>query len=228
MTPVLELHTSRMDGLSQLPSGDPSLDSDSSPDFISTADEGAAHRSYLLNTPTSFVLNSVDTSVQEYIAQEGFGALSRRYRCLLECMEAEPELSIDLATIFWATQHKQEQLDFWNLSATFRLSSNQNRLLCAKCGKWILAHDFPAHLNTEQLIAVSRSPPGWELEDASPGRRRSGGVNLSNDKFLFTTQLREFHLRQPDWPAICPICHCVVMMSYMRLHRSHINFCKQS
>ena len=218
-----------MFGPSQLPSGDPiflHLDSESSPEFMTT--EGEVHRHYLLTPPTQFVLNSVDTAVQQYIAHQGIGERFHRYRCLIDCMTAEPKRSLDLATLFWATQCKQAQLDYWCLAASTHLTSSQNRLLCAKCGKWILVHDFLAHLNYEQLVAVFRDPPGLDLEDASPECRRAGGMDLSDNELLLTTQLREYHLLQPDWLTVCPICHCIVMHAFMHLHESHIKFCKQS
>ena len=66
------------------------------------------------------------------------------------------------------------------------------------------------------------------MEDSSPACSRSSAAVLSNGDFLLCAQLREFYLRKPDWPVVCPTCHCIVMKSYMHLHCSYIRFCKRS
>ena len=98
---------------------------------------GSGYHAYLRAQPPAFIINALDSSVREYVEREGWEDWTKRLRCLNWCLEQKPTLCLDIGVMFWATQRKQEQLDFWNLSAAPVLPLDSNLLVCGKCGKWI-------------------------------------------------------------------------------------------
>jgi len=185
---------------------------------------------YVQNRPPSFIVNTVDASIREYVSEEGWVAWSKRFRCLNWSLENEATLALDIGGLFWSTQTKQDQLHFWDLSSSTEFPSGTDRLFCGKCGKWIPLEDFASHLNTQQLLEAkaARDFSGWQIDDSTPLCQSVSATSLSNAEFLLETQYRERCLRLDDWPVVCKTCHCIVMKSYLSLHRSSQQYCHQA
>ena len=155
---------------------------------------------------------------------------SKRFQCLNWSLESEAALALDIGGLFWSTQTKLDQLNFWDLSSSTEFPSGTDRLFCGKCGRWIQLADFASHLNTQQLLEArtARDFSGWQIDDSTSLCQKVSATSLSNAEFLLETQYRERCLRSADWPVVCKTCHCVVMKSYLCLHRSSQQYCHQA
>ena len=147
------------------------------------------YENYIRSRPPSFIINTVDASIRAYVSEEGWAGWSKRFECLNKCLENEATVALDVGALFWATQPKQSQLDFWDLSSSSAFPSGTDRLLCAKCGKWVPLVSFSAHLNTQQLLLACSSQRSnlWQIEDSTRTCQRMSATFLSNDAFCVET-----------------------------------------
>ena len=175
---------------------------------------------------------SAGETVWNYIASESQSTETvlqntRRYASLMQCHDSVHRLNLDINVYFWSTQRKASQLSFFDCSTDVCIAAEEEDLvLCSRCGHWIPLDVMYLHLPIVELSLIIASGIGASnFSDTITGCF----TNIYHDTSLEeNNHLRLRWLKQADWPEICATCHCVVMHSFSKLHRSSVDFCKQA
>ena len=169
-------------------------------------------------------------TIRQYIAREQLctgsdQASTPSFKALNHCLHKEIETGINIIPLFWATQTRARQLFY--VAPILRPVFDEPRFLCVKCGRWVTSIELPAHLPTREMKQFMRSHPAraWEIVDATADclAKMEERYSLVEDQ-----SMRVQVMHTEDWPAVCPMCSCVVMSSFLPTHMSDPRYCEHA
>ena len=181
--------------------------------------------SRIFRGPNTLVAATFESAIAAYVGSVGDPGHTQREGCLQESSTMQLKVHMDLGFLFWSLQGKHQQLAFYDKTDYADLERQQpsngstDLFLCARCGRWVTAQAFLAHLPHRRLVAAIFNRARAQFPSISTARCNSLACSMGSRKdFCEGYRMRVSLLRTDDWPVVCRLCQCIVMRSFLNLH----------